>query len=292
MEETFGDYSKGFDVDTFLTSRFAAVPGQGTQEYESLLREFAMRNLHDFFRKKSLEESTDVDELKVLDYGCGPVIANVISAASLASEIVLAEYTEEGRTALRRWLDKDPFSFNWSPHFKYIVQTLEGKSLQEAEEREERLRRVVKAVVRCDVTQDRPIEEGYEGPYDVVICCLCLTDACKTKREYQIAVRKLAAITKPGGVLLLYTVESKDPDGSLNSYKIGRTIFQNLPLSQEFVLAALEQSEFSDITVERFAADPSVVKDACKGTAGAMFFTARKNLITDNNAVIMQRATA
>ena len=277
MEETLGDYSKEFDVETYLTSRFP-VPGQ---EYESLVRQFAVRNLHEFFRKKSLEDSMDVDKFKVLDYGCGPVVANVISAASLASEIVLAEYTEEGRTAVRRWLDRDPSSFNWSPHFKYIVQTLEGKSLQEAEEREERLRRIVKAVVRCDVTQDQPIEEGYEGPYDVVICCLCLADASKTKHEFQIAVRKLAALIKPGGVLLLYTIESKDPDGPIDSYNIGGTIFHALPLSQEFVLAALEQSDFSDITVNRFAVALSVnvCNNVCKGSNGraAMFFIAHKN---------------
>ena len=278
MEETLGDYSKEFDVDTYLTSRFL-VPGQGIQEHESLMREFAVRNLHEFFsiRKKPLEDSMDVDELKVLDYGCGPVIANVISAASLASEIVLAEYTEEGRTAVRRWLDKDPSSFNWSPHFKYIVQTLEGKSLQEAEKRKECMRRVVKAVVKCDVTQDQPIEKGYEGPYDVVICCLCLTDACKTKHEFKIAVRKLAAFIKPGGVLLLYTCESKDSDGPPRPYYIGKTIFNALPLSQEFVLAALEQCEFTDITVERFAVDSRVMKNDCKGPKAAMFFTAHKN---------------
>ena len=40
------------------------------------------------------------------------------------------------------------------------MQILEGKSLQEAEEREERVRRLVKAVVRCDITQDQPIEKG------------------------------------------------------------------------------------------------------------------------------------
>ena len=73
---------------------------------------------------------------------------------------------------------------------------------------------------------------------------------------------------------MLYTVESND--GSL-TYNIGKTIFHALPLSQGFVLAALEQSEFSDITVERFATDPSVMKNVCKGLKGAMFFTAHRN---------------
>ena len=70
MEETLGNYSSEFDVDTYLTSRFP-VPGQVTDEYEYILWEFALQNLHEFFRKKSLEESIDINGLKVFDYGCG-----------------------------------------------------------------------------------------------------------------------------------------------------------------------------------------------------------------------------
>ena len=44
----------------------------------------------------------------MLDYGCGPVIANVISAAGIGSDIILAEYTEKSRQAIQQWLDSEP----------------------------------------------------------------------------------------------------------------------------------------------------------------------------------------
>ena len=48
--------------------------------------------------------------------------------------------------------------------------TLEGKSQNEAIEREECLRSITRAVVPCDVTQDPPIvAEGFGGPYDAVM---------------------------------------------------------------------------------------------------------------------------
>ena len=68
-----------------------------------------------------------------------------LAMARVASKIVLAEYrTEQGRAAVRSWLDNNPNSFNWSPFHKYVVQTLEGCSAKAAEEREKRLRSIVK----------------------------------------------------------------------------------------------------------------------------------------------------
>ena len=59
-------------------------------------RSSPMKPVYDFY--KSLDTTRLGSEgLRVLDLGCGPVIANVISAAEFASEIILAEYTELNR---------------------------------------------------------------------------------------------------------------------------------------------------------------------------------------------------
>ena len=119
------NYSQEFDVGSYL------IKGFGTSR---LCGEEFTR----FFFQKSVLSS--ISEFKVLDFGCGPVIANVISAARVATEVVLAEYTEEGRSAVRMWLEEDPNAFNWYLYFKYVVQTLEGGTAEAAEEREKRLR--------------------------------------------------------------------------------------------------------------------------------------------------------
>ena len=56
--------------------------------------------------------------------------------------------------------------FDWSPYFSRVVQGVEGKSEKEAVERQELVRRAVKAVVHCDITQNPPIEKGYDQEYD------------------------------------------------------------------------------------------------------------------------------
>ena len=70
--------------------------------------------------------------------------------------------------------------------------------------------KVVKAVVPCDVDQDPPIPTEYVDEYDIVTDLLCLNAACATKEDYTAALVRLHALLKPGGKIVLHTVESEN----------------------------------------------------------------------------------
>ena len=258
------DYSREFDIDTYLSLKYS--PGNIQK-----MHDFSVRNLHEHFAVASAGRGPDHAgaEFRVLDYGCGPVIANIISAARVASEIVLAEYTEQGRTAVRSWLDSNPNSFNWSPFHKYVVQTLEGGSAEAAEEREKRLRSIVKAVVECDVTQDPPIKDGYQGPYDAVISCLCLGTACKTKKEFVRAVHNISTLVKPGGCMLFSIIEPMDTNCELHCYPIGDKTYTQVAVDRSFVESTL-RNDFSELAVKQL---PMM---EYKGVRSLLFVTAWK----------------
>ena len=165
--------SKEVDPSLYLESRYKP------QDVYHAIKEFPLLQLHRFFTQKCLT-SNGRESLKVLDYGCGPVVAYNISAAGLNAEIVLAEYGAKCRSALNEWLSHSPTSWDWSPYIKHVVQNVEGRDEKEATEREESLRKAIKAVVACGITQDPPIAEGYEGPYDVVMSMLCIENGCLT----------------------------------------------------------------------------------------------------------------
>ena len=186
--------------------------------------------------------------LKVLNYGAGPVVAYEISAPLQASEIVLAEYTERNRNQLQLWLDKNPEAYDWNHVFKLVVTKLEGKSEKEASEREDQLRQLVKAVVSCDITQDPPIQAGYEGPYDVVVSCLALECAFSSLEGYSEGLSKLSKLVKPGGKLCLNSVES---DGATHFYHVGSERFYALSLTAEKLTTMLTEKGFHDIRVAR-----------------------------------------
>lgn len=207
-------------------------------------RDFALENIHKFFKSRQFPQG---QPLKVLDYGCGPVLAYDISAAGIPGvEIVLAEIVDDCREAIQNWLDRAPSAWNWTPYFKHVVQTLEGNDEKEAYLRKESLRQAVKAVVSCDIRQDPPIAKGFEGPYDVVMSIVCIENACKTRDEYKAAVGRLASLVKPGGHLLLY-LNVRDDEG-MGRYYIGDTKFTPMFLQLDVILKIMEDTGFTDIT--------------------------------------------
>ena len=262
------DYrTQGLDVDTYFSTRFRCPGNQ--DDFEHKMREFGFQNLHQFFQSLS----TTTTDLKVLDYGCGPVVANVISAARVATEIVFAEYTEEGRSAVQQWLKKDPKAFDWSLYCEYIVQKLENGSLQEAKMREKQIYNIAKAVVHCDIAQDPPIETGYEGPYDVVICCLSIGNVSKTNEDFEEEIRKIAALVKSGKHLLMQIVTSKNMNEPFIQYYIGDKKYSKKRVSRAFIQATLEKY-FDQIDVSKFSID--TVKQEMPECTEVLFVTARK----------------
>ena len=182
--------------------------------------------------------------VKVLEYGAGPVISSTISAATKASEIVLADYTKNNLKCLQQWLNDEPGAPDWSPHFTYVVQELEGKVKQDVEERQRKVRNLVKAVVHCNINEIPPIEKGFDDNYDIVLCSLVLDATASTLDEYRSNVSRLSQLVKPGGSLFYYGVENKR-----GFYTVGDRNFPSLCVSDELVVKAFHDAGFHNVSV-------------------------------------------
>ena len=67
--------------------------------------------------------------VRVLDFGGGPAIFDLISAAPYAEEIIFAEYSEENRKEVAAWRERSPDAHDCSPYFNFVQQRLEGKCM-------------------------------------------------------------------------------------------------------------------------------------------------------------------
>ena len=243
--EAKGYYDDNFDVSTYLDYMV-----------DSTMVKFSLVCLKESFSAIDSGENG----LTVLDYGCGPNLANHISAASKATEIVLADYCKPNRDFTKKWLAADPSAHDWSFYFKHVVETLEGKSHQESIERQKLLRDKVKAVVACDITKDQFIEEGYEGPYDVVKSILCLGNTATSKDDYLTHLRKLASLVKMNGTLLYsdVTVEST----KWGPYKLGDKEFGAFFVSIKDIVSTLQKAGLSEICVRKMeGTDKTIAAD-------------------------------
>ena len=184
--------------------------------------------------------------VKVLDYGAGPTITLAISSATKASEIVLADYCEKNLKFINGWLNYEADAFDWSPYFAYVVQELEGKGEKEVKEREQIVRKLIKAVVPCDINNDPPIEQGFDTLYDVVMCSLVMEGASNTIEEYCRNIARLGQLVKPGGSVFYYGVED-----TVGYYTIGERNFPSLHVTDELVLTAFRDAGFRDVSLKQ-----------------------------------------
>ena len=190
-----GDYCSGKDyLDKFDPSRYLEMCAFSNKRVQHMLRCF-----HGAFQR------LPKDNLKILDFGSGPSLMPAITAATnKASEMILSDYSPTNREILRQWLRDENSSFDWSPHFKFVVQQLEGDMREEAvQERQKRVREIIKAVVHCDLTQDPLIERGYDQSYDVVVSSLVVDTVPRTYEEYVDLLTRLGRLVKEGGTLFL-----------------------------------------------------------------------------------------
>ena len=238
------DYEKEFRPSVFLSKYYNATSPSDV----SLFLKHKLQCFHESFL-------TVPDRVKVLDYGAGPSVALTISAATKASEIVLADYCEENLKFLSNWLNFDPDAFDWSPYFAYVVQNLEGKDEYQARERQDQVRKITKAVVHCDINHDPPIERGYDGLYDVVMCSLVIAGVSRTPEKYSSNILRLSQLVKPGGRIFFYDAANK-----IGYYTIGDRNFPNIYTTDEFALTAFRDAGFVNISVKHcYVGNPDIV---------------------------------
>lgn len=234
------NYQNKFDPQTFLKQRFRE-PGTPINQF----RDMRLQIIHKLFSSIS-DNIKETSEFKVLDYGSGPVIAFVISAAGkdYVSEIVLAEYTLSNREALQNWIEKDSLAFDWQSYIKYVVQDLEKKPVSEVDLRKKQLRSLL-TVVSCDITANHPIEKGFEGPYNVVLTSLAIGSACHSEAEFINSIEKVSELVKPGGILYMFSKLAQKSQPMY--YELGGENFYYYAVTKEVVLLSLKQSGFVDI---------------------------------------------
>ena len=251
-------------------------------------------DVHSFYQQSFVDLGLDLPSkdggqasLKVLDYGAGAVIVFDISAAAVATEIVLAEYAPQNRAALQQWIDGDAEAHDWSLFFKYVTEELEGavshgaseaeqstKASVAAEKREERMRKIAK-VVQCDIWQDPPIQRDFDVEYDVVFSSLCINSASKSREEFVEATCRLCKLLKSGGRIAM--IASLSEGNSTVLYFVGKEKFVALSVTEEMFREALEKAGCYDITVKLHSSKKADISEDLSSFTGMLFATATKH---------------
>ena len=244
------DYHSNFDPKAYLNY----FNGAGDQlEY----REFPLGCFHEFWSKMAKRNA------RVLNFGGGPSIYDLISAAPYTEEIIFAEYSEENRKEVAAWRERSSDAHDWSPYFRFIVQRFEGKGSEEALIREAELRKKIAHILPCNIAFEDPVIwpstwTSQLGSFDVVTTSLCIEAAVKSEIEYRNAIAKLKKYLRPGGHLVMYSVIGE------NFYYVGKEQFYCFSVSENQIQEILRKEGFGDVDMKSIPMDPNEFCDAEK----------------------------
>ncbi|XP_030076773.1 nicotinamide N-methyltransferase-like isoform X2 [Microcaecilia unicolor] len=214
-------YQKDFDPKAYLDTYYASENGHRiTDEY--LI--FMLKNLFNTF-------TSGVKGNLLLDIGTGPSIYHLLSACESFNEIIATDYTDRNRQELETWLKKEPGAFDWSSVVKFVCE-LEGDREKWAE-KEEKLRRTVTRILKCDVTKNNSLDPLVLPQADCLLTCLCLEGASKDPDSYCCALRNISSLLKSGGHLVMGGVLGN------GMYMVGEKQFSGFPMDKEFLEKAV-----------------------------------------------------
>ncbi|XP_075377143.1 nicotinamide N-methyltransferase [Mycteria americana] len=220
-------YQRSFDPQAYLKEFYCLSDSQGRPNT------FLMQNLRSLYKMFSLDGLRG-DTL--VDVGCGPTIYQLLSACEHFQEIIALDYTDQNRRELEKWLRNEAGAFDWRPVVEYVCE-LEGDREKWAE-KEEKLRKKVRRVLKCDVTKANPTDPVSLPPADCIVSTLCLEAACKDLAAFLGALRNIGALVKPGGHLVMLTVLRE------TYYAFNKQVFSCLRLERNTVEEAVESAGF------------------------------------------------
>lgn len=129
------------------------------------------------------------------------------------------------------------------------------------------MRRAVKQVLKCDVTQSQPLGAVSLPPADCLLSTLCLDAACPDLPAYRTALRNLSSLLKPGGYLVIV-------DALRSSYyMIGEQRFSSLCLGREAVEASVREAGY---TIKQFEVISQSYSPTTADNEGIFFLVGQK----------------
>ncbi|NXE93628.1 NNMT methyltransferase, partial [Menura novaehollandiae] len=201
----------------------------------------------------------------LIDIGCGPTIHQLLSACEHFQEIIALDYTDQNRRELEKWLKNEAGAFDWVPVVKYICE-LEGDRDKWAE-KQEKLRKKVKQVLKCDVTKANPTGSVSLPPADCIVSTLCLEAACKDLPTFCSALRNIGTLVKRGGHLVMVTALGD------TYYTFNKQVFSCLRLEKHEVEEAVAAAGFE---VKFSEAQPYAVDNDRMDFRGVLSLVARR----------------
>jgi len=187
---------------------------------------------------------------RVLEFGGGPTIYQLISAAQYPVSIDFSDYLAVNLTAVHMWLQNRPERFHWDDFIRYVLDHEgEGSDGDAIEKRAQLIRRKVNDLMHCDAKKIHPLGSMCHAQYDIVSINFVLESITTELAEWNRLVDNVEPLIKPQGYVLMSAIIGA------TQYRIGELFFPAVPISPETITSKLKQKHFSIVCTRCIGAE-------------------------------------
>ncbi|XP_075425397.1 nicotinamide N-methyltransferase-like [Ascaphus truei] len=219
-------HDEGFDPKKVMEIYFGA---EKTDTKEELMH-YPLRELFKILTPGSVRGDT------LIDLSFGAVTTHLLIACDYFKEITMLESSDVSIREIEKWLKKEPGAVD-SSHAAMFICELEGKS-EGWEEKEEKVRRAIKHVVKCDFTKDNPLDPVVLPQADCLISMWYLGAASKDHDSYLSNLKKCSSLLKVGGHLIMFGLFN------MSYIMIDQHKLSVLTYDEEFTMKALRDTGY------------------------------------------------
>jgi hypothetical protein len=213
------------------------------------------------------------NDLRILEYGGGPTVYQLLSYAIKARSIVFGDYLQSNTDAVRDWDMSTPGSHDWSPFTIAAIAAETGvePSAEHANKREALLKEKISSFVRVnafDKSQDTLDESEV---FDLVSTNFVAESISSTHEQWSLALGNITSRVAVGGWLSMTVIRNA-------SYWVsGGKRYPGFPVGQDDVVGALTSLGFDVKLVDQIDADIIDPSDpAYEGYDGMVFVLAQR----------------
>lgn len=247
-------------------------PKEYLREYYSRVGEENLELLRFF-----AQAYADIDkDAKMLEFGGGPTIYPLISAAPKVKEIYFSDYLDANLEEVKLWKTCSDNAFNWR-NFIRKAMSIEGSTritkMQE-EERMSMIRQKIVDFIKCNAFKKDPMGPKYRGQFDVVNVNFVAESITSSIGVWEKVVSNICTLLKENGTLIMTALKEAQ------YYTIQGKTFPAASVKEENLLSVLKKVGFQEADFIHLNSIPAeVTVEGLKGYhgyKGIIFLKAKK----------------